>query len=113
MAAQTMDGTKPVIHKTLSTTVADLITISGVGVTQARVVNRDAAQALWVKRLNLSTDAAIAASGDGAIFVPANDSKLVDLSYDPTSGASYLSIVGSANGYSVQLVPRDRSTDIR
>lgn len=105
MANQTMSGSVRSIHKTLSTTNPDLVTISGVAAPFAKVTNRDAAQALWAATIATSGSTAVAASGDGATFIGPGKSELISLAYD-NAGQAYLSIIGSSNGYSVTFGDR-------
>lgn len=107
MAAQTMSGAIPAIHKTLTTTNADLVTISGVGVRAVRIHNRHASAIMWAKRLNASGDAAVTASADGAVAIPAGKSGLVTIGYN-NLGQAFISVVGNANDYSVELVSDPR-----
>ena len=42
MAAQAVNASAPTIHKTLVTTTADMVTVSGFGVRAVKVTNRHA-----------------------------------------------------------------------
>lgn len=105
MANQTMSGSVPSIHKSLSTTNPDLVTISGVVAPFAKVTNRDAAQPLWAGTIASASASAIAAAADGVTFIGPGKSELVPLSYD-NSGQAYLSLIGSGNAYSVSFGTR-------
>jgi len=93
-AGEPFDG----VHNTLTSTTADTVTITCLGEPyRVEVFNRSTTQALWVEL----TDTAVAAA-DGTLYVPTSSS----VSWRMGPGVSVVSVVGSANDYSVHGVPQ-------
>lgn len=103
MAAQAVSGTVPAIHKTLVTTTADMVTVSGVGVRAVKVTNRHATVELYAKAVATAATAAITSGADGSVFIAAGKSEMVPVTLD-NAGQAYISIVGNANPYSVAVI---------
>lgn len=89
---------------TLSTTVADVVTINGVGRRTVKVWNLHATAPMWVLPLKTAASTAAVAGVDNAFYVPPTGQtpKIVPLT-DDNSGKCYLSVVGNANQYVIEL----------
>jgi hypothetical protein len=107
MAAQTLNGTAQRVHATLSGTTADRATVTGVGVSFVRVTNRAASAALWAKALSASGDADITAGAAGSTFIAPGQTEVVPIVWNASAQAAYVSIVGNANDYSLELIAKD------
>jgi|JI10StandDraft_1071094.scaffolds.fasta_scaffold23914_10 hypothetical protein len=103
MAAQTVNAAAPTIHKTLVTTTADMVTVSGFGVRAVKVTNRHATVELYAKAVATAATAAITSGADGATFIGAGKTELVPVIVD-NAGAAYISVVGNANPYSISVI---------
>jgi hypothetical protein len=90
---------KRTITKTLSTTVADAITVGHGGAVW--VVNHDATQPLFVQVGEGAAATVAVADADNAIPIPAGRSVRIEL---PGVNA-FLSVVGSGNRYSIVAGP--------
>lgn len=88
-------------HTTLSTTVADVVTITGM-VPVLQIVNSHATNSLYVK-VGSVDPGAFAAAADDALVVPPMD-KLVQ--YVGRQGM-VVRLIGNSNPYSVQAVSPD------
>lgn len=102
MAAQTVNAAAPTIHKTLVTTTADMVTVSGLGVRAVKVTNRHATVELYAKAVATAATAAITSGADGSTVILAGKTELVPVTLD-NAGAAYISVVGNANPYSISV----------
>lgn len=80
------------VHKTLSGTTADVVTISFKW-DNLVVSNRTGAGYLWVKE---GANTALAAEDNGTQFVPPGEELVID-----RPGDGVVTVVGNGNGYSV------------
>lgn len=103
MPAQTVNAAAPTIHKTLLTTTADMVTVSGFGVRAVKVTNRHATVELYARAVANAASTPITSGADGSIFVGPGRTELIPVTLD-NAGAAYISIVGNANPYSVSVV---------
>lgn len=93
----TVGGRPSGVHKTLSGTTADTVTIdSTVTNSRGQVINRSTA-AIYAR---LDGSAAVAAA-DGTVIIPAG----MVFEWFIGSGSAAVSIVGSGDAYSVQAMP--------
>lgn len=88
------------VHKTLSGTTADKVTITGDDV--VAVVNHDGAQPLYISWNGTDSPTTAVAEASGTDYVAPGG--FVEIDADGTSGGA-ISIVGSGNAYSVVAVP--------
>lgn len=103
MAAQAVNASAPTIHKTLVTTTADMVTVSGFGVRAVKVTNRHDSVELYAKAVATDADHPVTSGADGSIFIAPGKTELVPVTLD-NAGAAYISVVGNANPYSVSAI---------
>ncbi len=92
------------VHNTLTTTTADTITITCLGDPYVvAVVNRSTTQALWVR---VGATAVAAADGTAYVAPAAATGEAPAFRFAMGPGKVDVSVVGSANDYSVQAAPQ-------